>query len=224
MSYCKTFRIFWTWRVLVVITPLEVEFLSVRFPLRRKQDSQVSRTDHQTPHSDAISEKNLLHYWLQWKPVLRPTPLMRSPRYYGHFLLAWQNGNTLSYIKKMLMRSLVNTTNGHCFKFQTPIVLYNITPLIQPLEKTKTRVTCQFHWWSLSFINQIAAGFLSLHYCATSSNIRLHKLRLTHWIIVVYNKEVEYEVFRTTPWRSVFIIKMACFFFSRNLLFVCGSL
>ena len=191
-----------------------------------EKETRLSSVTHWPPNStfgcNLREESSSLLITVETR--LTATPLMRSPRYYGHFLLAWQNGNTLSYIKKMLMRSLVNTTNGHCFKFQTPIVLYNITPLIQPLEKTKTRVTCQFHWWSLSFINQIAAGFLSFHYCATSSNIRLHKLRLTHWIIVVYNKEVEYEVFRTTPWRSVFIIKMACFFFSRNLLFVCGSL
>ena len=70
------------------------------------------------------------------EPHLMATPLIRSPRYYGHFFLARQNGHTFAYKKTPLMQSL--------FKFPTHIILYNLTLLIWSLEKTKTPMTFQF--------------------------------------------------------------------------------
>ena len=57
---------------------------------------------------------------IQSNPALRP-PLyiIRSPRYYGHFLSAWQNGHTFTYKKSPLMRSPVNTANGLILKSET---------------------------------------------------------------------------------------------------------
>ena len=58
------------------------------------------------------------------EPRLTATPLIRSPRYYGHFF-GRQNGHTFAYKKTPLMWSPVNTANGNFFKFPTPTILYN---------------------------------------------------------------------------------------------------
>ena len=50
------------------------------------------------------------------EPRLTATPLIRTPRYYGHSFLARQKGHTFAYKKTPLMRSPVNTANGHFFK------------------------------------------------------------------------------------------------------------
>ena len=45
--------------------------------------------------------------------------IIRSPRHYGKFFSARQNGHTFPYNKTLLMWSLVNTANGHILKSQT---------------------------------------------------------------------------------------------------------
>ena len=52
------------------------------------------------------------------QPRLIATSLIRSPRYYGHFFLAWQHGHTFPYEKTLLMRSPVKMANSHILKSQ----------------------------------------------------------------------------------------------------------
>ena len=53
------------------------------------------------------------------EPRLTATSVIRSPHYHGQCFLAWQKGNTISYKKPSLIRSPVNTANGHILKSQT---------------------------------------------------------------------------------------------------------
>ena len=79
------------------------------------------------------------------EPRLTVTSVIQSSRFYGHIFLAWQNGHTISYKKPSLIRSPINTANGHILNSQTVI---DFTPLIRPLTlnlETKMPVTCQFH-------------------------------------------------------------------------------
>ena len=52
---------------------------------------------------------------------IQSNPSLRPPRYYGHFLSAWQNGHTFTYKKPPLMRarSPVNKANGLILKSET---------------------------------------------------------------------------------------------------------
>ena len=50
------------------------------------------------------------------------------------FFLAQQNCHTVSYEKPLLMRSPVNTANGHILKFQT-VESSILSPPLQNLEK-----------------------------------------------------------------------------------------
>ena len=52
------------------------------------------------------------------EPRLTATPLIRSPRYYGHSFLARPNCHTFTYKKTPLMRSPVNTASATFLKFQ----------------------------------------------------------------------------------------------------------
>ena len=148
------------------------------------------------------------------------TPLIRSPCYYDHFFLARQNGHTFAYKKTLLMWSPVNTTNGHFFRFLTYIILYNLTLLIWPLEKTKMPFTTQ------------TASSVNFHYRALTATAAVSHLncKAILKISVIYGKGVDNKVFwlnqlqsRTTPWQSFFVINMACFFLA-VCFFVCGSL
>ena len=143
------------------------------------------------------------------EPRLTATPLIRSPRYYGHFFLARQNGHTFAYKKTPLMRSPVNTANGHFFKFPTHIILYNLTPLIRPREKSKRHLLIKQPF------------FLNFHYRALTATAAVSYLNCKAFlkIIVIYDKGVDNEVLwlnqlqsRTTPWQSFFVINMSCFF------------
>ena len=82
------------------------------------------------------------------------------------------------------MRSPVNTANGHVFRFPTHTILYNLTPLIRPLEKAKT-----------PFTNQ-TASFLNFHYRALTATAAVSYLncKAILKIIVIYDKGVDNEV------------------------------
>ena len=107
------------------------------------------------------------------------------------------------------MRSPVNTANSHFFNIPTHIILYNLTPLIRPLEKAKT-----------PFTNQ-TASFLNFHYRALTATAAVSYLncKAILKIIVIYDKGVDNEVLWlnrlqsiTTPWQGFYVITMACFF------------
>ena len=74
-------------------------------------------------------------------PVNTITSLLR-PLYF------WPGKTAIHSFKKTpLLQSPVNTANDHFFKFPAHTILhnfYNLTPLLRPLEKTKTPVTFQF--------------------------------------------------------------------------------
>ena len=60
------------------------------------------------------------------EPCLMATSVIWSPRYYGHFVLAQQNGHTISYQKPSLIWPLVNTGQRPHFKISNSIILHPI--------------------------------------------------------------------------------------------------
>ena len=113
------------------------------------------------------------------------------------------------------MRSPVNTANGHFLKFTTSVILYNLTPLVRPLEKAKTPVTFSLNDLCHLLIKQPVFSIF----------IIVHKSVATSAVSVSYNEVLWLNKLqsRVKPWQSVFVIKV--WFFSLAVcFFVCGSL